>query len=165
MCKQQRRESAVPVSVVLVMIMLGTTFAAESWVGRIQAPQYFAVSVEDVDGSVDWYCKAFGLRKLDDSRAEDGKWRIVNLANDDLFVEIIRDNRDSAADRARGFAKVGFGVPDVNAVADRAKVIFGSRPKVLEFPEHGIRILQLRDPEGNIVQLSSTLDERGERPE
>ena len=129
----------------------------DAWVREIRSPQFFAVRVENVDRSVDWYCKRFGLRKLDESRADDDRWRIANLANDELFVEIIRDNRAVPVERARGFAKVGFRVPDVEDVADRVEQASGERPRVLDFPEHGVRILQLRDPDGNVIQLTSSL--------
>jgi predicted enzyme related to lactoylglutathione lyase len=142
-------------------LLLSSHAVAESWVGRIQAPQYFAVSVEDVDKSVAWYTKALGLTKLDDKKADDGRWRIANLSNDQLFVEIIWDRRDGAKGRYHGIAKVGFSVPDIDAVADRVKEALGERPRVLDFKEHGIRILQLRDPDGNIIQLSTPMN----RPE
>jgi len=160
MRKQDRRTPLVPLGLVLALSMLGSSYAVDSWVKSIQSPQYFAVSVEDVDRSVAWYVMALGLHKLDDTEAEDGRWRIVNLVNDDLSVEIIRDNRDSATGRARGFAKVGFRVPDVDTVADRVQLILGERPRVLDFTQHGIKILQLVDPDDNKIQLSSPLNEQ-----
>jgi len=132
--------------------------SGEAWIPEIRSPQFFAVRVEEVDRSVDWYCKTFGLRKLDGSGADDGSWEIANLMNDDLFVEIIRDDRATVAERARGFAKVGFRVPDVDVVADRVAEALGRRPRVLDFPQHGVRILQLRDPDENVIQLSSPLE-------
>lgn len=155
-----RPNTVLLMGVILVSGPVSLSGAAEPWVERIQTPQYFAVSVEDVARSADWYVNAFGLRKLDDTEAEDGRWRIVNLANDDLSVEIIRDNRDAAVERARGFAKVGFRVPDVEAVADRVEAILGERPRVVEFARHEIKILQLLDPDGNKIQLSSPLEEQ-----
>jgi hypothetical protein len=74
-------------------------------------PQYFAVLVADADSSAAWYRAAFGLRELDRSKAQDGSWQIVNLRNDRLFVEIIRDDRVPRVESARGFAKVGFLTP------------------------------------------------------
>ena len=141
----------------LALLLFASSVAASPWVGDVQTPQYIAVSVADVDKSVDWYRKAFGLTQLDDTRADDDRWRIVNLASKDLFVEVIRDNRDQPVERARGFAKVGFRVPDVNVVADRVAKELGDRPEVFDFPKHGVKILQLRDPEGNVIQLSSPL--------
>lgn len=127
------------------------------WVPAVGAPQYFAISVEDVDRSVAWYRSAFALDQLDDQKAPDGKWRIVNLASDRLFVEVIWDSRDSTVRGARGFAKVGFGVEDVDAIADRIEKATGTRPRVIEAAAQGVRILQLNDPDGNIIQISSPL--------
>lgn len=131
--------------------------SSDVWVKEIGDPQYFAVLVQDVDKAVEWYCTALGLHELDGSRADDGSWRIVNLTSEHLLVEIIRDDRARDVDRARGFFKVGFRVPDVEAVADRVFRATGERPRVIDFVHHRIRILQLRDPDGNIIQLSSRL--------
>jgi len=130
-----------------------------AWVPTIGAPQYFAVLVADADRSAQWYRTAFGLRELDRSAADDGSWQIVNLTNDHLFVEIIRDNRTQDVDDARGFTKVGFHVPDVEAVADAVGRATGERPRVLEFARHGVRIVQIRDPDGHTIQLFSRLEQ------
>jgi predicted enzyme related to lactoylglutathione lyase len=114
--------------------------------------------VEDVDRSVAWYESAFGLRVIDEAESGDGSTRIVNLRNAQLFVEIIRDDGAQSVDRARGFFKVGFQVPDVRVVADRVASSVGERPRVLELARFAIRIVQIRDPDGNIIQLSSPLD-------
>lgn len=130
----------------------------DAWVSGIQAPQYFAVVVKDVDKSVEWYSTVFGLGKIGGSEAEDGSWRIENLNSELLFIEIIKDKAAKEIDLALGFCKMGFQVPDVKTVADRVAKETGEAPRVLEFPEYGIRIIQLRDPDGNIIQLSSLLN-------
>jgi len=79
------------------------------------------------------------------------------LINEDLSVQIIRDSRSESVDRARGFFKFGFRVPDVDAIASRVETATGERPSIVDFSKHGIRILQLRDPEGNVIQLTSLL--------
>lgn len=121
-------------------------------------PFYFALLVSDVDTVSQWYQRTFGLTTLDDTVADDGSWRIVNLRSDELFVEIIRDDRAVGVDRAHGIRKVGFGVSDIDAVADRVELATGSRPRVITFEQHDVRILQLRDPEGNTVQLLAPAD-------
>ncbi len=129
----------------------------KAWVSTIGAPQYVAILVADADKSAEWYRTAFGLTELDRSAAEDGAWQIINLRNDHLFVEIIRDHRARAVDDARGFTKVGFHVPDVAVVADSIGRATGDRPRVIDSQRHGIRIVQIRDPDGNIIQLHSSL--------
>ncbi|MFW6201914.1 MAG: VOC family protein [Gemmatimonadota bacterium] len=151
------------VSAMLVPREAPAQATAEPWVTEIEAPQYFAVFVADVDRSVAWYRTAFGLDPIGGSAAEDGSWRIENLGSDHLIVELIRDDRARPVDRARGFRKVGFQVPDIEAVADRVARATGERPRVRDFPRFGLRIIQIRDPDGNIIQLSSPLgaDEGG----
>jgi predicted enzyme related to lactoylglutathione lyase len=127
------------------------------WVDAPATPHYFAISVEDPERAARWYEHAFGLALLDDTTDENGRWRIINVSNDALFVEIIWAARDVSVENPRGIAKVGFGVNDVDAVADRVEADTGTRPKVLAFAPHGIRLLQLQDPDGNIIQLTSPL--------
>lgn len=146
--------------ILLVVVSAQATAAQESprvWAPVIGAPQYFAVFVADAEKSAQWYRRAFGLRELDRSTADDGSWEIVNLTSDHLSVEIIRDNRATQVVRARGFFKVGFHVPDVEVVADVVGRETGERPRVLDFARHGVRIVQIRDPDGNIIQLFSRL--------
>ena len=127
----------------------------DAWVSGIRGPQYFAVLVSDAEKSAAWYRTAFGLREVDRSRADDGSWQIVNLSSAELLVEIIRDDRTRAGAGERGFAKVGFHVADVAAVAAAVERATGTAPRVVTMQQHGIRILQLRDPDGNIIQLMS----------
>ncbi len=149
----------------VICVVLGVAFSVgagqpdgEPWVPEIAGPQYVALSVSDVDGAVAWYRAAFGLDVVDDTLADDGAWRIVNLANERLRVEVIRNDRDRpATGRTTGFAKVGFRVASVETVADRVERATGERPRVVDFARHRLRILQLRDPEGNTFQLTSPL--------
>jgi catechol 2,3-dioxygenase-like lactoylglutathione lyase family enzyme len=146
--------------IVGILTLTQTATAQDSltaWVSGVRAPHYFAVRVADAEKSAAWYRLALGLRELDRSQAADGSWQIVNLTNAELFVEIIRDNRVSSSDAARGFAKVGFHVADVDVVAAKVGRATGTSPRVVEFAPHGVRIVQLRDPDGNIIQLFSPL--------
>ena len=118
---------------------------------------FFAVRVADVDSAIDWYTQLFGLELLNDTTADTGAWRIANLANQKLFVEVIRDDRAAEAARPLGIAKVGFDVADVEAVAALVLDLTGDELRVVDDTRHGQRLLQLRDPEGNVIQLSSPL--------
>ena len=63
-----------------------------------------------------------GLWAERDRKIKSRGWIVAdreNLRNNKLFVEIIRDDRAQKVERARGFRKVGFFVPDVEMVADR----------------------------------------------
>lgn len=148
--------------IILIFSMAGSAQKAPetSWVSSPMAPQYFAVAVGDMDRSVSWYRTVFGLKQLDDQKDPKGVWRIVNLTSDALFIELIWDSRCSKQENARGFAKVGFSVTDVREIAKRAESATGEKPRVIEFEKHKLRILQLRDPDGNVLQFASPLDGR-----
>ena len=134
------------------------TRAEAPWVDSMTDRQYFAVRVADMDRSVAWYQRALGLEVLDDTSAEDGRWRIVNLTRDGLAVELIQDRRDRAAEgRVRGLSKVGFEVQDLEPIADRVAASGEERPRILDFDKHSLRLLQVRDPDGNVVQLFSPM--------
>lgn len=139
----------------LALAAVAGTLAPEIPVKEIHSPFYFALYVEDVDLSVEWYGSTLGLEPLGGSAAEDGSWRIENLGNERLRVEIIRDQRAQGVDRALGFRKVGFYVPDVEQVAERIEK--ENRPRIVDFEALGQRIIQLKDPEGNVVQLQSPM--------
>jgi len=65
-----------------------------------------------------------------------------------------------APGRTGTLAEVGFRVPDADSVAAAVGRATGTRPRVLEFPPHGVRLVQIRDPNGNILQLTSPLKGR-----
>lgn len=141
----------------LIAIMLAMA-GSSAPVAEISSPQYFAVLVADAETSAAWYEATFGLERLDHAKAEDGAWEIVNLGNRELVVELIRDNRAQEAQRPRGFFKVGFAVPDVEAVAGRLAAGGAEPPRIVDDAAHGVRILQLKDPDGNTIQLTSPLE-------
>ncbi len=148
---------------IFLLIIFGTSSvvaqdSSDVWIDSIGAPQYFALYVEDVEKSMIWYRTVFGLRELGGSKADNGSWRIENLGNERLLIEIIRDDRAQKVDRALGFRKIGFYVPDVEVIAARAEQATGERPRIVDFAELGQRILQIRDPDGNVIQLFSRLE-------
>ncbi len=122
------------------------------------APQYyFAIRVQSVDSVTEWYQSILGVEPLDERKAEDGRWRIVNLRSEHFAIEIVEDSRSQATPRPFGLFKVGFAVDDVDAIARRVAELTGELPTIVDFPPHEIRILQLEDPEGNVLQLFSPL--------
>jgi uncharacterized glyoxalase superfamily protein PhnB len=146
--------------VILLLATLPATFAEQPWIETPGAPAYFAVDVSDVDAAIEWYSRTFGAELLDDNTAEDGRWRIANLRSGAFAIELIQDRRSTPVEegaRHHGLVKVGVSVDDVRLVADRVAETTGERPRVLDFEQHDIRLIQLKDPEGNTVQLHSPL--------
>ena len=152
-------------ALVIGLTVLPATTLGSPWVVSPEAPAYFAVDVVEMDAAIAWYTQALGLEVLSDTTAEGGLWRIANLGREEILIELIFDRRSSAlgeGDRVHGLAKVGFSVPDVRLVADRVEADTGERPRVLDFESGGIRLIQLHDPEGNIIQLHSPLSDEPE---
>lgn len=147
----------------MLLVLFASTAAsaqqAEPWVSEISARQFFAVLVENIDKSADWYSQAFGLAEHDRWTADDSTARIINLTSEHLFVELIWRAEAPNVDRDLGFYKVGFWVPDVDVIADRVEAATGERPRAIDFPAHDLRLIQIRDPDGNTIQLSETLDD------
>lgn len=151
---------------VLLALMCAAPVAGQTsgpWVGEIGERQYFAVMVSDVDRSAAWYTQAFGLAELDRWTADDSTARIINLTSERLFIELIWVAGSPEVDRDLGFHKVGFWVPDVDIVADRVEAATGARPRAIDFPDHELRLIQIRDPDGNTVQIAEAL--AGSAPE
>lgn len=151
------------VSILAVLLcVLPALSKAEPWIGSCEAPVSLAVDVGDVDAAIAWYTRAFGVELLDDTTSGDELRRTAILSNDYFFVELTFDARSSsrgAWNEFRGITKVGFPVPDVRAIADRVEADTGDRPDVLELEPRAIRLIELHDPEGNIIQLHSPLDD------
>ncbi|MCP3981786.1 MAG: hypothetical protein GY716_20990 [bacterium] len=147
----------------LLLILSSASSAEEPWIEQPEAPAFFAVDVKNMDDAIAWYSRTFGTRLLDDNTAPDGRWRMANLRSAGVQIELILDRRSVAAEdgaRHHGLVKVGVSVADVAAVADRVEAATGERPRVLDFAAHGIRLIQLKDPDGNTIQLHSPLHEQ-----
>ncbi len=131
--------------------------ADQPWITEVEGTHYFAVLVEDVDTAEAWYTRVFGLENVGGSVTTNGAYCIENLRNKFLHVELIYLASASASDRPLGLFKTGFYVADVVAIADRIEAATGARPDIIEFDQLMQKILQIRDPEGNVIQLMSPL--------
>ncbi|NNE69827.1 MAG: VOC family protein [Rhodothermales bacterium] len=145
----------------LLLVLMSSTAQAQEqppWVQDLEAPAYFAVRVADMDQATRWYKQAFGLNDSVRSEADDGTWQIHNLVSGSLQVELIWMEGLQSGGRRLGIAKVGFRVADIDSVADRVEAHTGERPRIVTFEPLSQRILQLRDPEGNVIQLIGSID-------
>ncbi|MDX1556011.1 MAG: VOC family protein, partial [Xanthomonadales bacterium] len=95
-----------------------------------------------------------GLEEVSRLTDENGRYDIINLSRDGLFVELVqlRDAQARPEGRLEGPFKVGFLVADLDAFlaalpADR------ERPEVVEDQRNGLKMVQLRDPDGTVVQV------------
>ena len=156
----------IRICLLLMAVLLGAVppgVAAQDapapWVTETGAGQFFAVIVSDVDRSTDWYQRVLGLGDIDRLEADDGSYVITIVGNDRFYVELLQLSDAVDVERAMTFFKIGFEVPDLESLADRVESETGERPRVLTFETQGMRIIQIRDPDGNILQPFEKLTE------
>lgn len=105
-----------------------------------------------------WYQQVMGLEVLDEVWIRNDSIGIAHLINERLSVELIYDARTSSKELVQGFFKVGFHVADVEVIADRVQRETGVRPRIADDNQRALRILQLKDPDNNTIQLQSPLN-------
>ena len=112
------------------------------------------VETADVQRSVDWYSAVFGLRLVNRQSRPTHEHRV--LLGPDLLMEIVqmKPPRPAPAERTLRIGKFGVELGDLDAF--RAQLLErGIAPSGgLFFDEAvGLASFQLRDPDGNIVQI------------
>lgn len=138
---------------VLLLIANGMVSAADI------SGSYFAVIVNDIEVSKTWYCDTLKLTEAA-RRSVEGRFDIVNLARPGLFVELLEmDAAGPKPDgRNEGPFKVGMLVRDIDdfvaSLPDNVEI-----PNILDDEENRLRLVQLRDPDGNTVQVMQQLNE------
>jgi len=119
---------------------------------------FFAVIVEDLDVSAAWYVSVFDL-ELGNRMTDGENYDIAILQNETLVIELLE--LAAAVDRPEGLVrgpfKSGFFVDDLAAfVADLTDEV--PRPDILDDEANGLLLIQLRDPDGNIIQVMQRRD-------
>ena len=120
---------------------------------------FFAIIVNDVEASRNWYQTVLGLEQVSRS-TEHNRYDIINMVGPGLFVELLQ--LSAAATRPGGQIegpfKVGMLVDDLTAFAaalpaseSDANIIYDQKNEVL--------IMQLKDPDNNTVQVMQLAEE------
>ena len=120
---------------------------------------YFAVIVNDIEVSAEWYQVTFGLSPAS-RMTEAGRFEIVNLSKPGMFVELLQ--LDAAAEqpagRVKGLFKAGILVDDLKAFV---ATLPGeqSPPEIITDKRNHLLLVILRDPDGNRIQVMEMRDE------
>lgn len=151
-----------------VLIVAPAALADDEGAWEAGPPQFFALSVADIDVMASWYETMLGLERGEMNGPADGTIRQTTLANGRLFVELVqhheaKDRSSYGIERSylvHGIFKVGFFVQDIDrAVAELETKGASFRGGIIDLPEQGIRMILVEDPEGNIVQLFEAIEE------
>jgi len=134
---------------------------------------HVGLTVSDADRSVAFYRDGLGFAVLTERTAE-GPWieqvtgleavrvRIVHLHGHGYNLELLEYERPRGADRARAFQDAGsahlcFHTDDIDAALERLLACGAERindpQTVVGGPNDGGRVVYLRDPDGNAVEL------------
>ena len=122
---------------------------------------FFAIAVDDLTASAQWYKEKLGMDVTFRSNNEAGP-AVVVLEGGGLIVEILQDSASSArgatranpGGKARGITKAGVIVDDFDAALARLRargvaIAYGPYPRTAEQRANVI----VRDNSGNLLQL------------
>lgn len=141
-----------------ILVCMVLSLAAFARADTSISGSYFAVIVRDVDVSTGWYRSVLGLEP-GTRLTEPGRYDIVNLQGPGLHVELLE--LADAASRPAGFVhgpfKVGMLVDDLEGFVDGLPASL-PRPQIIEDAQNGLALIQLRDPDGNVVQVMQRID-------
>jgi hypothetical protein len=135
----------------LLLLLAGTAAYAET------EGSFIAVIVNDIDESAQWYESTFELVP-GERISESGRYEIVNLWKPGLFVELLQlTAADERPDYVKGLFKAGILTSDLEEFAALLPESV-PKPQILSDTTNGLLLMQLRDPDGNIIQIMELLD-------
>jgi len=133
------------------------------------APSFFALIVQDMDQSLNWYQQHFGFQ-VDDVKVMEARGiKIANLSQGSTrlelieFQDVINSNKAieklGSQTRVAGVFKIGFDVANFdNMVAEFRKAGVQFRGDVVEDPITGRNMVIVLDPDGNRIQLFESVN-------
>lgn len=144
-----------------------------SW--RFTSPSFVAVSVSDLEASVEWYGRVLGLEVVRSLDLPDASVRVRLLRGDEVIVELIAHDDPIGVDpglageppfRFLGLLKSGLFVDDIEAFhAWLASEDVDADETIGQDEALGHATFIFRDPDGNILQafapVSSNLSDPG----
>lgn len=132
----------------------------------VPSVQHFmmGISVADIDKMTKWYGDMLGFKVAKDlAMGQGGKLRFLENGNERLELVYTPGSRPGEqrplppASTIQGYVQLTMEVPDLDA-ARTALIAKGVTPgAITPIPPLGIRIMFMRDPEGNIVELVQKL--------
>ena len=138
----------------------GTGQQVPDW--GFESPAFVALSVSDLDASVEWYGRALGLEVVRALDLPDASVRVRLLRRDDVIVELIEHADPIGPDpshageppfRFLGLTKGGVFVGDIEASHEwLLSQGVAADPQIGYDEGIGFRTFIFRDPDGNILQ-------------
>ena len=116
------------------------------------------IRVGDLQRSVDFYCKAFGMKEIRRRDVPAGKYTNVFIGygedTDHTVIEMTYNYGVEKYELGTGFGHLAVGVPDVAAACDVAKAAGGTVTRPPGPVQHGTTIIAfVKDPDGYAIEL------------
>jgi predicted lactoylglutathione lyase len=120
---------------------------------------FFALNVANVDSSVVWYSKIFGLKENKNMNDEKAGYKVVILKNENFEVELVELTKNKGlkvkgSGEIMGLFKVGFYLrnvdPLLNSLKDNGAAVFG---RVYSDAQTNKRNFLVKDIDGNLLQF------------
>ena len=153
-------------SLVLWLLLIATISPGFSQSHSLSAPEpvFTAVIVKDLDTSIRWYTTILGLDLDNKSEVPERGLGQANLSGENMKLELIALDAAVAPQELQkqganplllhGYFKIGFHIPGFDEwmkFLREANVEF--QGEVVNDPNSGKRMVIIRDPDGNRIQL------------
>ena len=114
--------------------------------------------VGDLQRSVDFYCKAFGMNEIRRRDVPDGKYTLAFVGygqeEDNTLVELTYNYGVEKYESGTAFGHLAMGVPDVAAACEQAKAAGGTITRPAGPVKFGTTIIAfVKDPDGYAIEL------------
>ena len=114
--------------------------------------------VGDLQRSVDFYCKAFGMKEIRRRDVPGGKYTLSFVGygeeDDNTLIELTYNYGVEKYELGGAFGHLAMGVPDVAAACDVAAKAGGTITRPAGPVQHGTTIIAfVKDPDGYSIEL------------
>lgn len=150
--------------IILLFALIPVTTYTQARVLPDPKPYFTAIIVSDIDASIQWYSDTLGFKVLNQTRDEVRGFKQANLTRGDVHIELIALKTaitpeavlSERPDKKQigGYFKIGFRVSDFDrwmAFLTQAGVKFHG--DVVRDPSSGKKMIIIKDPDGNRIQL------------
>ncbi len=150
----------------LLLILLAISFVGMSQVENLVPPEasFSAIIVTDMEVSSSWYQEVLGFEILNETQNMERGFQQKNLKHGSVHIELIEikgtltpetllENQPKGS-RISGFFKFGMKVPGFDAwMMHLQKKEANIHGNVVTDPVSGMRMVIVKDPDGNRIQL------------
>jgi lactoylglutathione lyase len=114
--------------------------------------------VGDLQRSVDFYSKAFGMNEIRRRDVPNGKYTLAFVGygeeDDNTLIELTYNYGVEKYEMGGAFGHLAVGVPDVAAACDQAAAAGGTITRPAGPVQHGTTIIAfVKDPDGYLIEL------------